>query len=719
MKLHPYWRLCRCCIIFTVFGLLCTATYGNEISAYYQLSLEELGKVTITSATGNKTPLNQAPSTASVITAAQIETMGAYTLDEVLETVPGLHVSLSALNRLNAVYSIRGIHTGFNPHVLLLLNGIPVQFSLQGGKPELLRMPTTAIAQVEVIRGPGSAVYGADAYAGIINIITKKASYDGNLTSGGRLGSFNYRELWTQLHGKMQGFDIMFNATYQQSDGDDSRLAFGDLQTHFDQAFATSASLAPSHLSTRYNVFDAHANIEHERLSANFWHWRSWDTGIGAGATQALDHEGYDDSRLFLADFTYHMQDNLLSWNNSVQFSYQHYDLTAHFNLLPPGALAPIGSDGNLNVSAPANIVSFPDGLIGNPGAQTQDTQVSFTSVFEKIVDHRIRLNIGIRHQSLDTRERKNFGPGVINPNDTVVNGILTDVSDGPYVFTKDTSRQTRYLSLQDEWQIGHHWQLTSGVRYDRYSDFGTTTNPRVALVWNTNQNLTMKLLYGSAFRAPSFSEQFNDNNPVLIGSQALAPETIDTHEFSINAQLSPTLSSAVNLFTYEAKGMIEFIPDQGEPTQTTNTATNARDQDGWGFEWEYHWVVSDNFSTSGNYSWQHSKDARTGRRIADAPENQLTVQLNYQLYANTHVHGKFNWVGTRYRTANDDRDPLDNNSTFDITIKRSKIFNRANFSITLKNLLNEDNYEPSDGTIPNDYKLEKRSIVAELSFTI
>ncbi|HOY24799.1 MAG TPA: Plug domain-containing protein, partial [Cellvibrio sp.] len=131
----------------------------------YNLSLAELGQVQISIATGNSTSLDKAPATASVIYASQIEAMGARNLDEILASVPGLHVSLSSLSRLDSVYSIRGVHTGFNAQVLLLLNGVPVQSTLQGGHPTMFRLPSASIARVEVMRGPGSAVYGADAFA--------------------------------------------------------------------------------------------------------------------------------------------------------------------------------------------------------------------------------------------------------------------------------------------------------------------------------------------------------------------------------------------------------------------------------------------------------------------------------------------------------------------------------------------------------------------------
>src|SRR5688572_22687442 len=87
------------------------AETGTRASAddFYNLSLAELGQIEISIATGNSTPLDRAPATATVISAGEIQAMGARTLNDVLETVPGLHVSLSSLSRLDSVYSIRGI----------------------------------------------------------------------------------------------------------------------------------------------------------------------------------------------------------------------------------------------------------------------------------------------------------------------------------------------------------------------------------------------------------------------------------------------------------------------------------------------------------------------------------------------------------------------------------------------------------------------------------
>lgn len=76
-------------------------------------------------------------------------------------------------------------------------------------------------------------------------------------------------------------------------------------------------------------------------------------------------------------------------------------------------------------------------------------------------------------------------------------------------------------------------WTLTAGVRHDRYSDFGDTTNPRLALVWEAAYNVTAKLMHGRAFRAPSFSEQYTIN-PVSTGNPDLKSERVGTTEFAL-----------------------------------------------------------------------------------------------------------------------------------------------------------------------------------------
>lgn len=702
-------------------ALICSISAGSFAEGksagpldVYNLSLAELGQVPISIATGNSTSLDKAPATASVIYAAEIEAMGARNLDEILESVPGLHVGISSLSRLDSIYSMRGIHTGFNSQVLLLLNGVPVQSTLQGGHPTMFRLPSSSIARVEVMRGPGSAIYGADAYAGVINVITKDAAAIDGTHAGARTGSFGSREAWLQTAAEWNGVGISLDMDYQETDGDSRRHVDADFQSSLDESLKTNASLAPGSLSTRYHIWDTHLALSTERLQVNLWNWLSTDAGVGAGAAQALDMDGYDDNHLMMADANYQLSSGGV-WDNNIRFSYLYSDHATQFNLLPAGAKVPIGDDGNINFAQPVGLVTFPDGLKGNPGQSTTDSQLEFVSIYNGFDSHRVRFSVGARRQSFDGNETKNFGPGVIDGTQPVIGGELTDVTNTPFVYLNDGSRSVRFLSLQDEWKLSPALTLTSGVRYDNYSDFGGTTNPRLALVWAASENLTTKLLYGSAFRAPSISELYFKNNPVSLGNPNLNPETINTLEWSFNYRLNPNLQTTLTLFRYKAADMIEFMPDSNG---VTKTAQNARDQDGKGYELEFSWKPVQQFRLSSSYSMQDATDATSNAKIPDAPGRQIKLNADWEFYRNWFFNSQLDWVADRERATTDNRPAIANYTWINFTLRAKDIVPDLDLSLAVRNATNADAREPSSGRIVKDYPLESRSGWVELTYS-
>ncbi len=709
--------------------LICSAsaTYGVEAKQdiafldTYNLSLAELGQVQISIATGNNTPLDKAPATASVIYAADIAAMGARNLDEVLEILPGLHVSLSSLSRLDSVYSVRGIHTGFNPQVLLLMNGVPVENNVTGGRPVLFRLPLSSVERVEVIRGPGSAIYGADAYAGVVNVITKDAKAIKSTQFGARMGSFNSRDFWLETATEWNGVGIAFNTNYQESDGDKTRRVSADLQSALDAALGTKASRAPGTLSTRYQILDSHLSLSSDQLQAHVWSWLSVDAGVGAGGAQALDPKGRDDDHVLMGDVAYDFNKSSTAWDNSIRLSYFQYNLKSQFTLLPAGTVIPIGKDGNVNFAAPAGIVAFPDGLIGNPEGYSRNIQFDYTSIYTGFDSQRIRINIGAKSQSIASSESKNFGPGVLDslPLPQVVDGALSDVTKTSYVFLPDSSRQVRYLSLQDEWQITTDVNLTAGVRYDAYSDFGGTTNPRIALVWGANKKLTTKLLLGRAFRAPSFSELYQKNNPVSLGRADLQPEKMKSQELSFNYLATEHLQTTLTLFNYQAKNMIDFVDDLSTPLDASKYADNIRDQDGKGFELEVNWKPASQLHLSANYSKQHARDAQFNKAIADAPGQQFKANINWLFAPEWSLNSQLNWVANRERAQGDLRPAIANYTLLNLTLNRNNIVRDLDLTFAVRNATNADAREPSSSTIPDDYPLESRSLWLGLTYSI
>ena len=206
-----------------------------------ELALVYGDKSTISIATGSPQPLRRAPAVATVITAEEIAAMGALDLDEVLETVPGIHVSRST-QIYSPLYMIRGIHSEFNPQTLMLQNGVPMTTLFVGNRGNIWGgLPVENIARIEIIRGPGSALYGADAYSGVINIITKTAAETPGFELGARTGSFKSRDGWVLHGGKRGPVDVAAYLRVGRTNGFKEPVT-ADAQTVLDGLFMTSAS---------------------------------------------------------------------------------------------------------------------------------------------------------------------------------------------------------------------------------------------------------------------------------------------------------------------------------------------------------------------------------------------------------------------------------------------------------------------------------------------
>src|SRR5438105_2039230 len=158
-----------------LWALLGAVGAGAQTAEEEELALAYGSKSVVSIATGSRMLVSRAPAVATVITADDIAAMGATELSEALETVPGLHVSASPV-AYAPLFDIRGIHSQFNPQVLMLVNGVPVTTVFLGERGLIWSgLPLENVARIEVIRGPGSALYGADAFSGVVNLITKPA----------------------------------------------------------------------------------------------------------------------------------------------------------------------------------------------------------------------------------------------------------------------------------------------------------------------------------------------------------------------------------------------------------------------------------------------------------------------------------------------------------------------------------------------------------------
>ncbi len=694
---------------------------GEEDDLYLLYGNDEM----ISIATGFSQPISKAPSTASVITAEDIKAMGALTIEEALESVPGLHYSLSTLTSLGQI-NIRGIKTSITPQVLIMLNGYRISSDLLSGVfSESSKINVQNISRIEIIRGPGSAIYGADAFSGVINIVTKSAKELNGFSTGIRGGSNSTKNIWAQYGAVLDnGWNMAVNLEYVNQGADKSRVINSDLQTTIDGfGFGAPASLAPGHLDYRYESTTYNLHLDNENWKIGLDGWLQRDVGQGAGVALALDPEGYGDFNQYLFSMEYNNKNWVKDWEFSSKLSYQSVDTQYHFNIFPAGTSLLIGADGNsfsvpdtscptLPGLGPACIVQFTDGYLGNPGRKSTIPQLDLIAFYEGIKKHNLRFNIGAKQEKLVANESKNFGPGIIDGLTPVIDGVLTDVTENPdSIYTSDDKRTIKYFSLQDVWDIAADWTFTVGVRYDDYSDFGGTTNPRLALVWNTYDNLSTKLLFGSAFRAPAFSELNNKNNPVAIGNNNLCPEIIDTTELAFSYQPVSELFTNLSIYHFKTKDMISY-------TGAGNVAENANSLKGEGFELDTDWKINKQWRLLGNFSYQSTKDSITDVQGAFTPQRQLYVDLRWSFLSDWELSSQLNWVADRERETTDTRDAIDDYTLVNMTFRRRNIADNLEAAIVVNNVFNKDAREPTgENTIADDFPLNEQQIYFELRY--
>lgn len=658
---------------------------------------------TISIATGSVQPISRAPAVATVITAQDIKEMGATDVDKVLEAVPGLHVSRNTF--ANApIYIFRGVYSEFNPQVLMLINGISVNNLFQGDRGLIWGgMPVEAISRIEIIRGPGSALYGADAFAGVINIITKQANEIDGLEVGSRVGNFNMHDLWVLYGGEVAGFDVAFTLEGRQTDGDDEDID-SDFQTILDSGFGTNASLAPGSVSNERDWLDTRLDI-----SKGNWQFRAGlqsrqNVGSGVGVGEALDQSGEFSSNRWNADLTYNNNtwfDNL-DLTSQVSFFNTSQEVDEDQLIFPPGAVVP-------GLGGP-----FPNGVIGNPEGWERHLRYKLTALFSGIENHLIRIGGGYTNSKLyKVKEEKNFGldgNGVPIP----LGSPPVDVTDTPAVFIPEKHRDNTFVFLQDVWQLGNDWELTAGLRYDDYNDFGDTWNPRLALVWAARHDLTAKLLYGEAFRAPSLAEFRLQNNPVALGNDELDPEKMETIELAFDYQPKDNLRLGLNLFRYEWDDIIQYAPSPSLPVGFLQ-AQNIGKQDGYGFEFEFDWNVSRTLNVLGNFAHQNSEDKTTHEDAGNAPEHQFYVRTDWEFKPGWKISPQWNFVLDRERPPGDTRSDIDDYDILDITLRHTSYSGRWEFALSGRNILNKRAFEPTSTSIAGDYPLARRSAWGEL----
>ena len=655
--------------------------------------------------TRHETPTNKAPSIITVITAEEIRNSGYRTLVEILRMIPGFAL-LNNPDRGGVFPSVRGLD-GSNK-VRMMLNGHLVNDPLRGQPFHFFDdFPVEKIKRLEIIRGPGSAMYGENAFLAVINIITKNANdIDGIRVSGG-YGRFDTYEGNILFGKRLKDFDVSGMYRYRETNGFHGVID-RDNQTNIDELLAPigfpAVSQAPGKIRDWRRQYDVNLRMEYkdfyiEGLYLNKNH------GIFTSPQLAVtDESDWARNYVFVeGGYKITFMDRLTL---KPRVYFDQFDLNLDTESLPEGTILPVDTDGD---GIPNKFNVFPDGLkgIGDAGEQIVGAEIPVD--YELFAGNTITLGIEWRRiRQTNVSFWANFVPPTLDPLPDMVN-----FSDN-YNWLKETTRRIWSLYVQDMWDITDTLNLTMGLRYDEYNDFDDGFSPRIGLTWSFMKNASLKLLYGRAFRAPNFIEMFATNQPAILGNEDLNPETIRTYEVGLNYKFNKYVTGNINYFYNDIRDIIDL--QAFETTQDTTRFDNVFDAYIQGIEAEAKFNISEKINAFMNYTYldAENEDGRSMPNVAKHKGN-IGCNIKYPRYINTNLSAFAS--GKRSREAGDSRDDVSSYALLNLSVIAKEFFKTMEVQGSVFNLLDKDYNNPGPTAIPDDLPRPGRTFYIGLSF--
>ncbi|MDR4504673.1 MAG: TonB-dependent receptor [Candidatus Scalindua sp.] len=637
----------------------------------------------------------KSPAIMSVVTAKQIKQMGFRSLADVLRTVPGFDISMDRTGEKEI--SARGLLTINSEKVKLMIDGHSVNDALSGGGSyNFSDLVVENAKRIEIIRGPGSALHGQNAFLAVVNVITKDTEdIDGFqwTLSGGSFDTQNYNMLFGKQIGalKISGFFDFFDTEGFSETVDQDVL------------FPNSFSKSPGRSQNRKEKTDLNLKIGYNNLEIKGKYMKKRREGyIGIG--DALNDETELKDTYLFGEILYQFP---LGEKITIipRLYYDQYNFDPLFERRPDGFTVtvppPLG---------PFDIV-YPDGLEGR--LRLKERTIGFENQINYNIFDGNELTFGFQYEWIhqgDIKSSFNFIPNTTPP---VGLSSMTDFTHS-LPFTRRVTRQIWSFYLQDEWNITDDIDLTVGVRHDQFPRFGGTTNPRIGFIWRFLENANLKLLFATAFRAPNFNELFLTNNTVVIGNPGLDPEKINTFEVGLGYNFSKHVRGNINYFYNRIRDRIVVAGD-GSPQQYVNSG-GVRVK---GVEVELKADFGNNSYAYANYTFQDTEETRSRNRIPDVPIHKANFGVNLGLwkYVNANLHTFIS--GPRPRENGDAREDLPSHTVVDMTFIGTNFIDNFEIRGSVFNLFDKGYDDPSPkNTVPTDYPQAERSFNVELRYS-
>jgi len=611
---------------------------------------------------------SEAPSAVSVITAAEIERNNYRTLGDALQTVRGFYV----FSDRNYNYTgVRGFSRpgDYDTRVLVLVNGHRINDNVydQFSSDNAWSIDMNLVDHIEIIRGPGSSLYGTNAFFGVINVITKAPQVVGGMNLTADLGGYGRKGLRLSYGEKFDnGWEVLVSGSSTDVKGEN--LFFDE----FDDPTTNDGVFDGGDYMRSYKLF---STLKKDRITVqSYYNYRT--KGIPTGSFGTLfndDGTQTNDVRAF-GEVRYERPiDSKRDFIVRAYYDHYRYWGTYMYDNAPNPAIESIERSKGQGVG--------------------QEFQFNW-----KLSD-RQRLTMG---QQLERTFKSSLAAFDSTPSFQYLD------TDRPF------TQSSAYV--QDEIRLNSKWQLTAGARFDHYSTYGSALTPRVAVVFAPNNRRVWKFLAGSAFRGPTTYEQYFEDGAggQQIANADLKPEEIRTYEVVYEEQINPRLTATVSVFRSEISDLISQVDAGGGVFQFQNI-DQAISQ---GLEFELRTRFAN--GTNGYLSYALA-DAEDGDGNDLTNNSKYAVKLGVQTPVLSNDRLYLSFEGQYY----DGRLTLAGEHTpeaflSNLSLHSPGLFSKVRLTATIYNLFDEDFYVPGSAEHPQDQVIQEGrtfSLVANYHF--
>jgi iron complex outermembrane receptor protein len=552
-------------------GLLATATLSRGANAATpapadtsEARLEAMLDQRVEAAAKYEQSVHDAAASVTVVTADDIERHGYRTIDDVLRTVRSFYVT----NDRNYAYAgMRGFGRpgDYNNRILLLLDGHAMNDDVYGAAPlgtELGSLDLRTIERIEIVRGPGSALYGANAMLAVINVVTKAPKQMSPLRLGVESGSNGYMKASGALaHVLKNGLQLSLSGEATNIDGAD---------LYYSQYDSPSSNHGIAHGLDWDKNYDVSGKIESDEFTVQAM-WASRDKGIPTAAW-GMD---FNDPRA-------HTRDQ----HGFLDVQYQHA----------------FSATRSLLARVYANRYSY-EGGYPTGGVDVTDASdgrwlgLELRHLWDLGPNNRLAAGLEAQHHSRSDYRLWN---------------------DGVLAFDKNVAFDLYSGYVQEEMQPKTWLSLMLGVRLDDYSEYDPAWSPRGALIVNPMRSSTLKFLYGEAFRVPTFYERYYEDPATDYKvNNDLQPEQVKTYEVVWEQDVAENVSATASLFRNEFEGLIDLAFDPSDSMYVNRNMIQAHAQ---GIELELR-ATRGLITSYASYSHQEAKDA-DGAWLTNSPHH-------------------------------------------------------------------------------------------------